>query len=215
MGLEMYAREVEEARTSLKELRVTEWEDLVLAALAFGASLVATQILPQLAFPLFTGGVVVGALGIRAVVREWDLVDRLAGESEAYVIPQVRDCAAREASWERRRQMAATIRGVAPAPGHPNVARLEAVAAELELLAQELEDESLELDPAAAVACMRLFTGVDRRGPLFDEIVPVDELRARILHVLTGFAPAAPHARPCGKSASGYRGDPDGAASAR
>lgn len=208
----MYAREVEEARASLKELRLTEREDLVLAALAFGASLLATQLFPQLALPLFLGGVTIGVLGMRAVVRQWDLVDRLTGERDAYVIPQVLECAAREATPERRRSMAATIRSIVPTPGHPNEARIEAVAAELELLAQELEDDALELDPAAAVACMRLFTDVDRRGPLFDEFVPVDELEARIRHVLTGFTPAAPQPEPCGKSASGYRGGPDGAA---
>jgi hypothetical protein len=210
----MYAREVEEAQASLKELRLTEREDLALAVLAFGASLVATQLFPQLAFPLFLGGVAVGVLGIRAVVRQWDLVDRLTGERDAYVIPRVLECAAREATGERRKSMAATIRGIAPAPGHPNEARIEAVAAELELLARELEDDALELDPAAAVACMRLFTEVDRRGPLFDEWVPVDELQARIRHVLTGFTPAASQREPCGKSASGYRAGPDGEATA-
>jgi hypothetical protein len=210
MRFEMYAREVEEARASLKELRLTEREDLALAVLAFGAALAATQLYPQLAFPLFLGGVVVGVLGIRAVVREWDLVDRLTGDCDAYVIPRVAECAAREATLERRSMMAATIRAVAPAPDHPNESRIEAVTAELETLARDLEDDALELDPAAAVACMRLFTEVDRRGPLFDEFVPVEELRARIRHVLTGFTPAARRRGPCGKSTSPHSAGPDG-----
>ena len=208
----MYAREVEEAQTKLTELRSAGREKLVLAVLAFGVSLVATQLFPELAFPLFLGGVTVSVLGIRAVVRRWDLIDRLTGERDAYVIPQVLECATREATRERRRDMAARIRNLSPAPGYPNEARIEAVAADLELLAQELDDDMLHLDPAAAVACMRLFTEVDRRGPLFDELVPVDELQARIRHALTGFTPTTPQLTRCGESASRYRGGPDDAA---
>jgi hypothetical protein len=206
----MHAREVEEARASLKELRLTEWEDLALALLTFAAALAATQLYPQLAFPLFLGGLVVGVLGIRAVVREWDLVDRLSRDRDAYVIPRVAECAAREATPERRSTMAATLRTIAPAPGHPTEPRIKAVAAELELLARELEDDALELDPSAAVACMRLFTEVDRRGPLFDELVPVEELRARIRHVRTGFTPAAQRPGSRGKSTSPHGAGTDG-----
>src|SRR5574340_1253108 len=198
----MYAREVEEARTSLGELRSAGREDFGLAALAFGASLAATQLYPPLAFPLFLGGLAVWVLGIRALLRRWDLVDRLAGERDAYVIPEVLACGGREATAERRKTMATTIRGLSPAPGHPNEARIEAVAADLESLAQELEDDTLELDPAAAVACTRLFTGMYGRAPLCDELVPVEELRARIRHVRAGFIPAAPRPGPSGTSAT-------------
>jgi hypothetical protein len=114
----MYAREVEEAQTRLTELRSAGRENLVLAVLAFGVSLVATQLFPELAFPLFLGGVTVSVLGIRAVVRRWDLIDRLTGERDAYVIPQVLECATREATRERRRDMAATLRDLSPAQGH-------------------------------------------------------------------------------------------------
>ncbi|HET7745206.1 MAG TPA: hypothetical protein VFK76_10740 [Gaiellaceae bacterium] len=188
--VEMYAREIEEAKHDLDELRVTTREDLALAAVAFAASLVATQLVPELALPLFLGGVTAAVLAMRALVRRWELVDRLVGERDAYAIPQVLECAAREATRESRKSMAASIRGIVPAPGHPNEARIEAVAPELEALAQELEDDALELDPATAVACLRLFHGVDGRGPLFDELVSVDELRARIRHVRSGFTSA-------------------------
>ena len=210
--VDMYAREVEKAQASLNELRLTEREDLALAAVAFCASLVATQVFPQFALPLFLGGLTVGVLGIRAVVRQWDLVDRLMGERDAYVIPQVLERAARGATAEKRKSMAASVRGIAEEAGHPDDARIRAVAADLELLAQELEDDALELDLSAAVACQRLFTDVDGPGPLFDLLVPVDELQARIRHVRTGFIPAASQRKPCGKSASGYRTGPDGEA---
>ena len=126
---------------------------------------------------------------MRAVWRRWDLVDRLSGERDAHVIPEVLSVASREATMDRRREIAGTIRSISPAPGNPNESRLAAVAAELGSLARELEDEALELDPADAVACLRLFREVDRLGPLFDELVPADELRARIRHVRAGFTP--------------------------
>lgn len=187
MSLEMYARDVEEAATRLRELRLAEREDLVLAALVLSAAVVTTQFWPTLAFPLFLGGAVVGALGIRALWRRWDLVDRLTGERDAYAIPEVRECATREATIERRRSFAATLRNLAPAGAHPNEPRLDEVAEDLEALAGELEDDALELDPASAVACLRLLT--ESGSPLFDERLRPEEVRARIRHIRAGFTP--------------------------
>jgi hypothetical protein len=91
----MYARAVDEAEVRLRELRHEEWLDFALAAIAFGLSLAATQIRPSLAVPLLVEGVVAWALGIRAVYRHWDLLDRLAAERDALVIPEVASYAAR------------------------------------------------------------------------------------------------------------------------
>ena len=107
----MYARAVDDASSRLRELRDEEFEDLGLAALALGLALGATQVRPVFAMPLFLGGVVIGARGVRALWRRWDLVERLAGERDAYVIPEVRAFAAREATLDRRHTYAALIRG--------------------------------------------------------------------------------------------------------
>jgi hypothetical protein len=187
MVAEMYARDVEDAASRLRELRLTEWEDLILAGLALAGAVVATQIWPELAIPLFLGGGVVGALGVRAIWRRWDGVDRLAGEHDAYVIPEIHAYARREATIERRRSFAAMIRGTAPAPGHPNEPRLAAVAEDLEALAAELEDEDLAFDPASAVDCFRLLTEVEG-NLLYSHEGSVDELRGRIRHIRTGFS---------------------------
>ena len=64
----MYARAVDEAAARLRELRHEEWEDLGLAALALGLAVVATQVRPAFAMPLFLGGLAVGALGVRALL---------------------------------------------------------------------------------------------------------------------------------------------------
>ena len=111
VSLAMYARAVDEASSRLRELRQEECGDLGLAALSLGLALAATQVRPVFAMPLFLGGVVVGARGVRALWRRWDLVERLAGERDAYVIPEVLACAAREATARQ----APHVRG--PDPG--------------------------------------------------------------------------------------------------
>src|SRR5688500_4074499 len=103
----MYARAVDDASARLQELRQEEWQELALAAFALGLALVATQIHPALAMPLFIGGVVLGARGMTALWRRWDLVDRLAAERDAHAIAEVRAYASREATMERRHCFAA------------------------------------------------------------------------------------------------------------
>ena len=106
----MYARAVEEGAARLRALRHEEWEDLGLGAVAIALAVAATQVWPELALPLFVGGVAVGAKGVRAAWRRWDLVDRLADYVDAYVIPEVLAYASRHASMERRRTFASYLR---------------------------------------------------------------------------------------------------------
>ena len=61
---------------------------------------------------------------------------------------------------ERRQSYAASLRDTLKRPGRLYEARVLAAAEELEALASELDDEELELDPACAVACMRLLSDV-------------------------------------------------------
>jgi hypothetical protein len=149
----MYARALDEAAARLQELRHEEWGDLGLAAFALGLALAATQVRPALSVPLFLGGLVVGVFGVRALWRRWDLIDRLARERDAYVIPEVLAYASREATMERRHSFAALIRGRLKQTEAPLDTRLNSAAEELETLATELEDDELALDPACATAC--------------------------------------------------------------
>lgn len=177
----MYARALDDASTRLRELRHQEWEAFVLAALALGGAVTATRVAPQLSLPLLVGGLVIGAVGVRTLWRRWDLVDRLAGERDAYAISEVFAYAAREATMERRRTFAALIRAYARDQD-------DAVAAELEALEDELEDESLDLDPACAVACLRLVTD-PTDSALLNSALPRETLRFRVLRIRSGFAP--------------------------
>ena len=149
--LDMYARAVDDAAVRLRELRHEEWEDLALAALALGLAVAATQVRAALALALFLGGLAVGAAGLRALWRRWDLFDRLAGERDAYVIGEILAYASREATMERRHRFAALIRSWLREPG---TARVIPAAGELETLASELEDGgSLSTPPAPLPAC--------------------------------------------------------------
>ena len=190
----MYSRAVDEAAIELRELRRDEWGSFALGALAIALALVATQVRPAFAIPLFLGGIVVAAGGVRAAWRHWDLLERLAGERDAYVIPEVRARASREATSERRRSYAAMIRANARDArpgGGPHVA---AACEELEGLIADLLDDGLELDPASAVLCARLLSDLD--GPLLDPTCPPEELRARTLQIRSGFAPRAEGGEP-------------------
>ena len=90
-----------------------------------------------------------------------------------------------EASLERRRLYAAYIRhALQTAPAH----ECGAATSELECLVAELEDVTLTLDPACAVACARLVR--DASGsPLLRLDSSPEELRSNARHIRSGFAP--------------------------
>src|SRR5690349_6290415 len=106
----MDARTVDDAELRLRELRREELSDLALGAAAVGAALSATQIMPGVVLPLFLGGIFVVVRGLIAAWRRWDIVDEFAGEPDAYVIEEIQAHALREATMERRRLFAASIR---------------------------------------------------------------------------------------------------------
>lgn len=185
----MYARAIDEASSHLRQLRQEEFEDFGLAAVSLSLAILATEFRPDLAMPLFLGGVVVLIRGTRALWRRWDLVDRLAGEPAAYVIPEVLAHAAREATADRRHAHAARIRGELRQSRLAYGDRVVLAAAELEELACQLEDDELALDPACAVACMRLLSDLSA-SPLLNPALPLEELRSRIRQIRSGFRQA-------------------------
>jgi hypothetical protein len=183
----MYARAVDDAAVRLRELRAETRGQLGVGMLSLGLAVAATEVRPGLVLPLFFGGLAVGALGMRALWRRWDLVDTLAGERDAYVIPEVLAQAAREATIERRRSYASLLRVWLREPTERHV-RL--AANELEALVRELDDEKLALDPADAVACKRLLSELTG-SPLRNRERAPEELRSRVRQIRSGFVQAA------------------------
>lgn len=184
----MYARAVEDAEARIRELRCEEHQDLGLAAVVLALAVAVTLVQPPLALPLLIGGFAVGFLGLRALWRRWDLVERLSGDHEAYVISEVLRRAARETTAERRRAYAESIRSLLDQPGSPYAERARHAAPELEALACDLDNEELELDPAAGIACARLLEDYEA-SPLLNLALPADELRSRAFQIRAGFHP--------------------------
>jgi hypothetical protein len=181
----VYARAVDQADARLRELRQEERGELGLAAAALAASLISTEVLPELTAPLFIGGLILGVLGLRTLWRRWDLLERLSGDRDAHVISEVRALAAREATMERRQSFAALIRLKIREAELCSDVRLLAVAGELEALASELEDADLTIDAAAAVACARLLSDV-AQSPLLNRTLPAEDLRSRVMQIRSG-----------------------------
>ena len=108
----MDARQVDEAAKRLRGLRAQTVEDLVLAAAAVTLALIASHYRPALAMPLLVGAFGVAFLGMRALVRRTFLVEDLAVDRDAFVIPDVHRFALRAASPDHRRQLACSLRGM-------------------------------------------------------------------------------------------------------
>lgn len=98
----MYACDLDDAEKRLHQLRREQREKLALAALTLVLAVAATAVRPELAFPLLLGGVIMGALGVRALWLHWDLLDRLAAIPDALAIAEVRAYASRRAAVDGR-----------------------------------------------------------------------------------------------------------------
>jgi hypothetical protein len=90
------------------------------------------------------------------------------------------------ATIESRRRLAASIRGTLGQPGLPIEIRVSATADELEALASALDDDTLELDPACAVACFRLVSDYSV-SPLLNHAASAGELRSAVDRIRSGF----------------------------
>jgi hypothetical protein len=152
----MSAREVEKLGDQLRTLRTQAIWRLVLAALALGSALAASQLRRDLAIPLLFGGLVLGGLGCRDFVRREYMLDEAARDRDTFTLAPVRGHAARFATMKRRRFDAASIRRLLRSE-EPSVAvRIEPNREVLGRLAEELERDDLTFDPACAVLLDRL-----------------------------------------------------------
>lgn len=192
LGPAMYTRSVDEAQKRLHELRQVEWQDLGLGGLALGFAVAATQVRESLALPLFVGGVTLLVLGLRALWQRWDLVDRLAGERDAYGISEVLEYASRETSMDRRRTFAAMIRNRLDEQAADSEDKVREAAEELEALVCELENPDLELDPACAVACSRMLSNL-AESPFLNPRLGSNDLRSCVCQIRSGFRLGARH----------------------
>jgi len=161
-----------------------------LAALMFGLALGASGLSPSLAVPLLVGALASTFLAVRAFWRRWDLLDRLTFDRDAYRIPEVGVLGGRSATMEARHVLSQSIRRLLEPTGYPYAARVRAEAEGLEALARELDDPTLVLEPACAVACKQLLTE-PISSPLFNEALPADDAGVRVRQIRAGFSTRA------------------------
>lgn len=181
----MVARAVEDAGHRLHDLRRAEWEDGAVAVTAIALALVASALRPEFALPLFIGGAFVAGRAVLACLRRWDLIDQLAVERDAYALVEVRRRAEQEASMVNRRRLSHAIRARLELAENP---RIVANAGQLAVLAEELDDPLLELDPNCAVLCTRLLMD-QMSSPLISSALPAEDVRSRIVQIRGGFHP--------------------------
>lgn len=185
----MTARMIEDAEHRLHELRLDELSCLAVAASALALAVGASVVRPALAIPFLLGGLLVSLRAGRAFFDRADLAHELMLERDAHTIPEIRRRAEEVATMESRRVLAAAARRrLEPASGYRVRERVAAVAGELGLLAAELEDEQLVLDPLCAVKCSDLL-GEYTESPLYDDLLPEEDAWARIRQIRAGFRP--------------------------
>lgn len=183
----MTAETVKDAEHRLHELHQDEWADLVLAALAMVLALAASFLHPPLALPLFIGALASSVLAGRAFFRRSELFDRLLLDRDAYAIPEVRRRAEQIASTESRRALAQAVRSrLTPVRGYSRSPRVSAAAEALELLASELDDETLSLDLDCAVRCHQLLNNYGE-SPLLNYLLPEQDVQMWIRRIRCGF----------------------------
>jgi hypothetical protein len=180
---EMVARAVEDADRRLHDLRREEFEDGAAAVAVFALAVVASRVRPEFALPFLVASLFVLGRTVLAVWRHWDLLDRLLGERDAYSIPEVRKRAEQEAEMASRRRLSRAIRSRLELAENP---RVVANADQFAMLAEELADPLLALDPACAVMCSRLLTD-SVESPLNNPGLPAEDVRSRLTQVRCGF----------------------------
>jgi hypothetical protein len=183
---------IEEADQRLRQLKHDERSRLGVAALALGLSFGTAVLRSPFAIPLLLGGLTMLVLAGRAFFDRADFTHELLLERDAYLIPEIRNRAEQIASMPSRRLLADTIRRrLTPLPGYALSPRVAEVAEELEALASELDDERMLLDPARAVQCEELITAYTE-SPLFNELLPAEDLHVALRQIRAGFARPAP-----------------------
>jgi hypothetical protein len=181
-SVEMVARAVEEADRRLHDLRREEWEDGAVATAAFALAVVASAVRPEFALPLFVGSLFVLGRAVLAGWRHWDLLNRLLVERDAYSIPEVRARGEQEARMTNRRWHSRAIRSRLELAEDP---RVVANADQFAMLAEELVDPLLALDPACAAVCSWLLADAD--SPLNNPALPAEDVRSRLVQIRCGF----------------------------
>jgi len=183
----MNARQLEDAQERLRTRQRRTVEAAVLAVAGSAAALAVSLVSSTLAIALGAGAAVEALVAVAALVSRRELIARLALEPDAYVLPDV-DRYGKRLVRERQR-LAAWLREVirdARVPGSFYLReRVARHADELDSLAHELAAPAAQVQPASAVACLRLLTRAPE-SPLYNDRLPADDLALALRAIRAG-----------------------------
>jgi hypothetical protein len=161
---------------------------------AAGAVALAALALPfstPLAIAFVLGAAVETSLCALARSRRRGLIARLALESEAYVIPAVREYGAHLVGPLQRERLGRWLVEVLDDAGHPDslylADRVAEHAGQIQAVAAELMAPGARVHPVSAATCRRLLT-VATESPLYNPHLPAVDLRSTLFRIHAGIS---------------------------
>jgi hypothetical protein len=190
---------LDQADRRLRLWRREEIDDALLALFAGACAGLVARFEVRLALALAIGAGLALALAAMAAARRRGLVASLALDRDAYVLEDVRHLGERLTTHPARERFARTFASLAADPERSppcfSRSRVRAFAPELGLVADELRDPEMQVEPTSAAECRRLLTdGVV--SPLLNPDVPVVDLRATLIRIEHGIHRAAVFPQP-------------------
>lgn len=189
----MDARQLEDAQERLRARRRRTVEAAVLAVAGSAAAVAVSLVSSTLAIALGAGAAVEALVAVAALVSRRELIARLALEPDAYVLPDVDRYGKRLVRLRERQRLAAWLREIirdAHVPGSFYLReRVARHADEFDSLAQELASPAAQVQPASAVACLRLLTRAPE-SPLYNGRLPADDLALALRAIRAGIRDA-------------------------
>ena len=177
------------AAESLARTRQFFLHSLGLAALTVVAAGAASIWLPSGIVPLAVLAVIEAVVVMGAYYAQRDLIQRLALDPGASLVPEVQRYHERLGGQPARDRLAASINSLIADASLPYAIcladRVALVEDQLRLLARELATPEIPVQPRSLVTCLRLLShGVE--SPLFNPGVPIEQLHATLLRIRVG-----------------------------
>jgi hypothetical protein len=172
-----------------RERRVHTGRRVAAAAAALAA--LALPLSTPLAIALILGAAAETSLCALAHSRRRALIARLAVESDAYVIPAVREYGDLLVGPRQRERLGRWLVEVVDDAGYPDslylAERVAEHAGQIRAVAAELMAPGACVQPVSAATCRRLLT-VATESPLYNPHLPAVDLRSMLFRIHTGIS---------------------------
>lgn len=185
----MTARQVDRAAERLDGIRQRRRGRLVALGVAAAAALVALTQSTALAISFGLGVLVMALLAFSDTCRRRELLQRLALNPNAYVVPEVKRYGDYLVGPRGRRRLAASLDRVLSHAGTPMSycigERVNKFRDEIEALAASLRAPKSDVEPTSVALCWRLLTRA-AESPLYNGNIPADDLGFQVQRIQAG-----------------------------